>query len=463
MMMTADFAAEVRRLLVADSARLVVAIVSMAIGFASILVQWLRWKTQDRVRLWFGLLALLYGYRALLMTQSAGYFLTGRTIKFQTALVTFTIGIPAILFGWGLVAKKHNWVTKSLLTVNALMAATFLLFSSNAEVVGVLYVINNILVIGFTLAIIIYLYVVPAASVPELKTLRTVILIWGAFVIYNNLRGWVGLGGDDYEFVGFALFLCSLGFLVARRSLRNEEALLAIRNELEIARRIQVSILPENMPDLAGLKVAARYTPMTQVAGDFYDFLIVDDRRLGVLIADVSGHGVPAALVASMIKVAIAAQAEHADDPAKVMAGLNSILTGKMHGQFVTAAYLFLDLQSGSGRYTAAGHPPLLHYCAADRTIREVTENGLLIGFVPFAEYESKTLTLGTGDRFLLYTDGVVEADQRGEEFGLERVKQVFLRPLPAEQLCSSLSQEVGVWSMGAAGDDVTIVAVQVV
>jgi len=82
--------------------------------------------------------------------------------------------------------------------------------------------------------------------------------------------------------------------MVAQRSLRTEEALLAIRSELEIARRIQTSILPEGMPELSGVRIAAQYVPMSQVAGDFYDFLVVDDRRVGVLIADVSGHGVPA-------------------------------------------------------------------------------------------------------------------------------------------------------------------------
>src|SRR5215469_9165629 len=114
----------VRRVLLADAARLVVAIVSMAIGLGSILVQWMRRKTQDRVRLWFGLLALLYGYRALLMTESAQFFVSRRSIDFQIALVTFTIGIPAILFGWGLVSKAQNRVTKSLIVVNAMMALT---------------------------------------------------------------------------------------------------------------------------------------------------------------------------------------------------------------------------------------------------------------------------------------------------------------------------------------------------
>jgi serine phosphatase RsbU (regulator of sigma subunit) len=268
--------------------------------------------------------------------------------------------------------------------------------------------------------------------------------------------------GADFEFVGFALFLCSLGWLVAKRSLRTEEALTAIRNELEIARRIQTSILPETMPDLKGLQIAAQYVPMSQVAGDFYDFLVVDDHRVGLLIADVSGHGVPAALVASMVKVAIAAQAEHANDPAKVMAGLNSVLSGKLQGQFVTAAYLFLDLEAGTARYSAAGHPPLLHYRATERSIHDVVENGLILGVMPLASYQSKELTLDSGDRFLLYTDGVIEASQRGEEFGEERVKQILLRPLSVEDMCRSLGTEISAWSQGIANDDVTIVAVRI-
>lgn len=450
----------VRRLLLADAARLVVAIISMAIGLGSILVQWMRRKTQDRVRLWFGLLALLYGYRALLMTNSARYFLTRGNINFQIALITFTIGIPAILFGWGLVSKTQNRVTKSLLVVNLLMAATFLVFFWNGSVVRALFSANNVLVITFTLAMIVYLFVAPADSVPELKTLRVVILIWGLFVIYNNIRQWLPERGADFEFVGFAVFLCSLGWLVARRSLRTEEALVAIRNELEIARRIQTSILPEAMPELNGIQIAARYVPMSEVAGDFYDFLVVDDRRVGLLIADVSGHGVPAALVASMVKVAIAAQAEHAHDPAKVMAGLNSVLSGKLQGQFVTAAYLFLDMEARKASYSAAGHPPLLHYRAAEQSIHDVVENGLILGIMPFASYQSKEFTLDSGDRFLLYTDGVVEANQRGEEFGEERVKQVLLQPLSAQDICRSLGTEISAWSEGIAHDDVTIVAV---
>jgi phosphoserine phosphatase RsbU/P len=458
-----ETAATFRQLLLGDFARLVVAIISIAIGLAAILVQWMRRKTQDRVRLWFGLLALLYGYRALMMTDSAQLFLSQRAIEFQIALVTFTIGIPAILFGWGLVAKKHNRITMSLLTINVLMAAAYLLLHNNQPAVRALFVLNNVLVIGFTIAIIVYLYMVPPDTVPELKTLRVVMLIWGMFVIYNNVRGLLPFNANgDYEFVGFAMFLCSLGYLVAQRSLRTEEALSAIRNELEIARRIQTSILPDQMPEMVGLRVAAKYVPMSEVAGDFYDFLVVDDRRVGILIADVSGHGVPAALVASMVKVAIAAQAEHADDPARVMTGLNSVLSGKLQGQFVTAAYLYLDLENGTGSYSAAGHPPLLHFRAAHGTVLDIVENGLILGIMPLASYESRALNVASGDRFLLYTDGVLEADKSGEEFGAARIKSVLAESITADEICQSVGAAVSAWTSGVAGDDITIVAVDI-
>jgi len=172
----------------------------MAIGLGSILVQWLRRQTQDRVRLWFGLLALLYGYRVLLMTQSARYFASGRTIGFQISLITFTIGTPAILFGWGLVSQKLNWVVRSLLIVNALMAVAFLLFFANDCVVRALFVMNNVLVISFTVAMIVYLYTDLAKKVPELKTLRVVLLVRGSFVIYSNLRRWLPTRGADGDF-----------------------------------------------------------------------------------------------------------------------------------------------------------------------------------------------------------------------------------------------------------------------
>src|SRR5499427_3988275 len=115
----------------------------------------------------------------------------------------------------------------------------------------------------------------------------------------------------------------------------------SINSELELARQIQLSILPQETPHLQGLEIEARYLPMSSVAGDFYDFIVVDEKHVGILIADVSGHGLPSALIASMLQSAFAAQSAHASDPVRVLTGLNQALCGKFQWHFVTATYLF--------------------------------------------------------------------------------------------------------------------------
>jgi phosphoserine phosphatase RsbU/P len=123
----------------------------------------------------------------------------------------------------------------------------------------------------------------------------------------------------------------------------NERRLLSIETELETARQIQSSILPATVPELENLRIAATYQPMNAVAGDFYQFVRSGNNHLGILMADVSGHGIPAALISSMIKVAMQSVAAHADDPAQVLSGLNRILWSEAHGQFASAAYVWID------------------------------------------------------------------------------------------------------------------------
>ena len=187
------------------------------------------------------------------------------------------------------------------------------------------------------------------------------------------------------------------------------QQLLNINNELEMAREIQMSILPNEIPKISGLGIAARYLPMSSVAGDFYDFIIADEQHLGILIADVSGHGLPAALIASMLKVALAAQAPQAYDPARVLDGLNESLCGKFKHHFVTAAYVFLDMKEKCIRYAGAGHPPLLLWRASTGRVSEVLENGLLLGLFPDATYSVAEVRMELGDKAVLFTDGVVE------------------------------------------------------
>ncbi len=112
------------------------------------------------------------------------------------------------------------------------------------------------------------------------------------------------------------------------------------------ARRFGWRIFRTALPRITGLEIAARYVPMGSVAGDFYDCIIVDEGHVGILIADATGHGLPAALIASMLQMALAAQVAHAGEPGRVLAGLNQALCGKFTTHFVTAAYIFLDMDT---------------------------------------------------------------------------------------------------------------------
>jgi sigma-B regulation protein RsbU (phosphoserine phosphatase) len=305
-------------------------------------------------------------------------------------------------------------------------------------------------------------------TVENLRVVRAwAIVLVGAVLITNVLPFYNRIlppALDYLEPIAFAGFLTSLGAVVVRRLFQNEEQLIALNKELDVARKIQASILPRETPHSHLASFATRYLSMTAVAGDFYDFLVVDEYRFGVLIADVSGHGVPAALVASMVKIAISAQLPHAADPAAVLSGMNRILCGKMQNQFVTAAYAFLDLEKGYLQYGAAGHPPLL--CRDSQgTFDSVIENGLMLGLFPAASYTSARRPLSKGSRLLLYTDGLLEAsDSYGHFFGEQQVRQTLLdaKALATEDCATLLVDRVHQWTGNRQDDDLTLIVIDV-
>ena len=233
----------------------------------------------------------------------------------------------------------------------------------------------------------------------DLRTLRIGLASFAATAVVDNLRGLGVLSWprSDVEPLGSTVLIACLGTIAVRRVLKRRGAPARHRQGARIARRIQASILPHAMPKVGGLTVAARYQPMTAVAGDFYDFLEIGDKRLGVLVADVSGHGVPAALIASMVKVAIAAQTPQADRPAAVLKGMNETLAGPLGGQYVTAAYLFLDREAGLMRYSAAGHPPLLRWRGDAQGADELEENGFPLGMMEVAQLPGARAAAGRG------------------------------------------------------------------
>jgi len=243
--------------------------------------------------------------------------------------------------------------------------------------------------------------------------------------------------------------------------------LVAINMELEMARQIQLSILPRDTPKIQGLEIVARYLPMTSVAGDFYDFIMVDEKHVGILVADVSGHGLPSALIASMLQVALTAQAGHASDPARVLSGLNQALCGKFEHNFVTAVYVYVDMEKKLLTYAGAGHPPVLFWRKSAGNVSEVLENGLFLGMFPEATYASVQLPVAVGDRGVLYTDGIPETKNPSqEEFGTARFKRFMEsnQGLAVDQFADGLLDELSRFSQQPRGegqqDDITVLTI---
>lgn len=299
-----------------------------------------------------------------------------------------------------------------------------------------------------------------------------VIFLTGQTEIEDETKGF-GVGAVDYIHKPFSpsIMMARVQTHLLLRGMQQQLAnqLRTIQKELETARQIQMSILPTEIPKIAGLDIAARYIPMTSVAGDFYDFIQMDDSRVGILVADVSGHGMPAALIASMLKIALAAQTPHAADPAQVLAGLNQALCGKFEHHYVTAAYLFVDMTKKMLTYAGAGHPPMLMW-SASAGVQNVEENGLFLGKFPWAAYTSITQPLKAGDWCLLYTDGIPETtNHAGVEFGSERFREFLAQEqsASANQFADRLLNELSLWAARdpdeELDDDITMVALHVI
>ena len=192
--------------------------------------------------------------------------------------------------------------------------------------------------------------------------------------------------------------------------------------ELQRAREIQESLLPKEIPQLPGFEVASAWQPARAVGGDYFDVLKLGDNRLAICIADVAGKGVPAALLMANVQASLRASVRDLDSPARVCSIVNRMLCESIAGdKFVTFFCGVLDAGTRTFRYCNAGHPyPIL---VSSGVVRTLEQGGAVLGVFPAWTYQDSSLDLSSGDRLLLLTDGITEAEgPNGEEFGMEKV-----------------------------------------
>jgi serine phosphatase RsbU (regulator of sigma subunit)/predicted ester cyclase len=220
-----------------------------------------------------------------------------------------------------------------------------------------------------------------------------------------------------------------------------------VEQELRVARRIQQASLPEKVPELDGWQITPFYRPAREVGGDFYDFHFLSEGRVGIVVGDATGKGVPAALVMSTTcgMLQLAAQALDSSSPGEVLERVNEALTIRIPANmFVTCFYCILDPKSASVSYANAGHdlPYVLRgsggYC------EELRARGMPLGLMPAMSYEEKETNLNSGEAALFYSDGLVEAhNPKGEMFGFPRLRALITEHGEKRSLGASLLEEL--------------------
>jgi sigma-B regulation protein RsbU (phosphoserine phosphatase) len=261
--------------------------------------------------------------------------------------------------------------------------------------------------------------------------------------------------------------------LVRQRTLELERKNAALQERerlmqfhLTVAGRLQRQLLPPGPPEIPSFTFALAYHPLDLVSGDYYDFAVLPSGRLGILLADAAGHGVPAAFVSVMAKTAFHAYSQGIESPASLLRTMNEHLVDLMADEhFITMFYGVLDRQSRRLVYALGGHPRPLWYRRSDGKVHDLDAVGVVLGLMPGADFEERSVQLDRGDVVLIYSDGVTECrNSREEEFGFQRLEALLTTPAGGAQgVVTRLNAELAQFRGGRPfQDDVTCIALSV-
>ena len=419
-----------------------------------------------RLLLWFGWFSAMYGVRMFFQPPLAGAIgVPSSAGLWIDRTITYSILVPALLFiqelygaGW---RGAIRWLTAAT-GVFAIGALLIDLAAGNPTLVPDPSL--EVMALFFVIAVIGAYAGYRPPRFDEWRVLLAGVVTFMLFILNSHavdarLVPW----RVSAEPIGFLVQLSCFGYIALTRLFAQGRQLAAVAQEMRSAREIQASILPRHLPAIGRLAIATRYEPLAAVAGDFYDIVPLDGDAVAVLVADVSGHGVPAALIASMVKVAFTASLRDTHEPGALLQRMNTTLCGMFERAYVTAACAVVRAEAGVVRYALAGHPsPLLLPHDAGEAI-QLDERGLFLGIMPSATYVTATAALEPGGRLILYSDGVTETPGRDDDlFGVERLSafasaERHRTPTAfADALIASLRRFAG--SHTLPHDDVTLV-----
>jgi sigma-B regulation protein RsbU (phosphoserine phosphatase) len=429
-------------------------VVTRAGFFIEILDKKLNLKNQAIMILLFGALSIFGTYGGLQLPSGAI-----ANIRDLGPMVGGLVGGPLVGLGAGLIGGVHRYflggftcVPCALSTVIAGLLGGAIYRIKKGEFVGiwlavVFAIFMELLHMGLTLLI----------ARPYDKALATVKEVVLPMVGANAL--------------GMAIFAFMVHNLIVERKTAAEKEILRrelerTEFEMETARGIQQSLLPESPPRIAGFELAALNLPAKQVGGDFYDFIPVSKDKWGIIIADVSGKGVPAALFMALSRTLVRANVADNTTASQAMQKANHLISqeAKM-GMFVTLFYAVLDPQTKRLHYVNAGHNPPFAVKKSSGDVILLRAKGIAMGVIDDAALEEKEITLDSNDIVVFYTDGVTEAiNGAGEQFGEKRLIETINQntDLPPRELIGRVKDEVFTFAQGQPQhDDLTLVVLK--
>jgi len=336
-------------------------------------------------------------------------------IPFSVALITFAwVTLPSlilqVLISWGEIAagKPKAWILA--------LGSVFLLIFNGHDILVAMNILQSI----------------------------TKLAPWGFFL--------------------FVLFLSLYGENIFRDS---EVKFISLQKEIVTAARIQNAILPPNPPKWENINISVYYQPSHEVGGDFYDFQALGNKKYGLLIADVVGHGLGASIIASLSKFAFFQNHNYWQNPSFLLSSMNDDLVKRSQGRFTTASYFYLDREKMRFVIASAGHPSFFHLVKKDGSIHEIKPKGKPLGLIENLVFAEEEYSFETGDRFLFYTDGLTEETGKGmEEFGIQNLKTLFSQfsdLLPDLAIAKIISEFQAMMNLqGLPHDDITLIILEV-
>jgi sigma-B regulation protein RsbU (phosphoserine phosphatase) len=450
---------------------LLISELTATLGVAAVMLYVSRRRDRERFLLWFGLFSILYA-AVLILRNTALRMGFGQPQAIGLAidhLISLSTAVPGLLLFEDFYGRGWRASLRWLIGIYCALAAFAALSIRHDHHSRLVLPPGTVLVISVPVILIMgYIAGYKPPLLPHRRILFAgMILFFCAFSTDRLLHTQIGNWHAGVEPYGFLALVTCLWYVTAERITADDRRLISLNDEMRAATRIQKTILPREVPVLKNTNIAVRYAPMADVAGDLYDFKTFAPCCVGILVADVMGHGVPAALVASMVKVAVSTQCRNDGGPASIMSGLNTVLYEEAREQYVTAAYVYLDTASGIGRHAASAHPSPLLWRHRAQTLEQLGESGLLLGVRSNEAYDESEFHIEAGDRLLLYTDGLTEAENAsGEPFG-EVALSAFIRDhrnVGTEQFADLLLRDALAWSRKGRGtgqeDDITFVVV---